>query len=161
MNTAYLSLGSNLGDRKKNLLEISRLLSNCPIEIIQSSSIYETSPWGVKDAQPNYYNQVLKIYTSLYPFGLMNILQSIEVKMGRIEKGNLQARTADIDIILFNDWRIYSDTLQIPHPRFKERFFVLKPLMEIAADVHDPESLLTISELYSNCKDILEIQIVS
>ncbi|MCO5231151.1 MAG: 2-amino-4-hydroxy-6-hydroxymethyldihydropteridine diphosphokinase [Chitinophagales bacterium] len=158
LNTAYLSLGSNLGDRKNNLLEIAQQLSLHAIEIVQASSIFETKPWGVDNQQPNYFNQVLKIYTSLYPFGLMNVLQSIEKNMGRKEKGNYQPRTADIDIILFNDWMIHSDVLQIPHPRFRERQFVLTPLCQIADDTKDPLTKMTIRELKDNCNDLLDIQ---
>ncbi len=147
MNIVFLSLGSNLGERTDNLKKISRYLTDEGISVVSQSSILETEPWGVTDEQDKYLNQVIKIETDLYPFGLLNLLQEIEKKLGRTEKGNLKPRTADIDILFFNDWKINSDRLQIPHKYFSKRPFVMEPMLEIAPDFTDPVSGKTIKQL--------------
>lgn len=130
------------------------------INIIDSSPIYQTSPWNVLEQQEDYYNQVVQISTSYYPFELLRITQDIEKSMGRNQKGDYQPRVADIDIILFNDWQLYNNVLTIPHPRFRERKFVLLPLASIAKDIIDPVTQLTIQELNAKCKDEIDFKIV-
>lgn len=161
MNTVYLSLGSNIGDRKSHLTEIIDRLKNEKITISNLSPIYQTSPWGVAEHQEDYFNQVVQIETDFYPFELLKITQNIEKLMGRCEKGDLQPRVADIDIILFNDWQIHSDGLTIPHKRYRERKFVLLPLESIARDFIDPVTQLSIHELNMKCIDEIDFKIVA
>lgn len=129
---AYLSIGGNLGDRKKNLVEVVRRLSENPqIELKKQSSIYETEPWGKLD-QPNFWNQVLEIETDLSPLELLDICQQIENDLGRKRIVRWGPRTVDIDILSYDN-RVWNDErLTIPHPRMEEREFVLAPLREIA-----------------------------
>lgn len=153
MNVVYLSLGSNLGDKQAHLNQVIELLEKSQIKITERSAVYETAPWGVKDQQPTYLNQVLKISTDLYPFGLLKVLQKIENTLGRTQKGDFQPRTADIDIILFNDWVLHHEKLTIPHERFRERVFVLEPLGEIAPGIIDPVTGKSITELLLQCQN--------
>lgn len=140
LNTLYLSLGSNLGHREMNLKEaIRRLIQDENIHLIQQSSVIETRPWGVSDSHPNYLNQVIKIETNYYPFKMLRVTQDIEKQMGRLHKGELQPREIDIDIIFFNRLVLDSDSLILPHPRYRERLFVLKPLLEITPLLTDPQ----------------------
>lgn len=152
MNTAFLSLGSNLGNREAFLHQIIDIIEKHKIDILARSTIIETDPWGVKEVQEKYLNQVIKIRTSLYPFGLLNLLQEIEIQLGRTHKGQLQPRNADIDIIFFNDWSITSDRLCIPHLKFRERLFVLAPLNEIEPEFIDPVSQQSIKSIYHQCQ---------
>ena len=158
MNTVFLSLGSNLGIREKNLkMAIDTLKAN-NFTFLGVSSIYETEPWGVPDEQPNFYNQVVKVNTGLYPFGLLTQLQKIEKGLGREGKGKIQPRSIDIDILYFNDWQIYSPQLTVPHTRLQERRFVLEPLREIAPDWIDVSKKKTIAQLYNECTDTLSVK---
>ncbi len=152
MNVVYLSLGSNLGDKQAHLNQIIELLEKNQIRITERSAVYDTAPWCVEGEQPAYLNQVLKVSTDLYPFGLLKILQKIENTLGRTQKGDFQPRTADIDIILFNDWVLYHEKLTIPHALFRERLFVLEPLNEIAPEIIDPVTKKSISELFQQCQ---------
>lgn len=151
MNVVYLSIGSNLGDRKHHLASIIQKLEENQIQVLSQSSIYLTAPWGVKTQQEDYFNQALKIQTELYPFELLNLLKKIEIELGRDQKGDYQPRTADIDIIAFNDWQIHSENLKIPHPEYKNRLFVLIPLQEITPDFIDPTQKISIQEMIDQC----------
>lgn len=160
MNTVFLSLGSNIGDRKSHLTEIIDRLKSEYINVVSLSPIYQTTPWGVAEQQEDYFNQVIQIKTDFYPFELLSLTQKIEKLMGRNQKGDFQPRVADIDIIMFNDWQIHSELLTIPHKRFRERKFVLLPLETIAKEIIDPVTQLTIRELNENCKDEIDFKIV-
>jgi dihydroneopterin aldolase / 2-amino-4-hydroxy-6-hydroxymethyldihydropteridine diphosphokinase len=133
---AYLSLGSNIGDRQKNILRALSLIGQeSNIKILKSSSIYETEPMYYKE-QPSFYNSVLKISVSgeINPFVLLGILKHIEYVMGRDEKVERNGpRIIDIDILFYGDYRIDTVILKIPHPKIGERNFVLKPIAEIDA----------------------------
>ncbi len=133
---AYLSLGSNIGDRQNNILKALSLIGQEKnIKILKSSSIYETEPMYFKEQQ-SFYNSVLKISVSgeINPFVLLGILKNIEYAMGRDEKVERNGpRIIDIDILLYDDLRIDTAILKIPHPKIEERKFVLKPIEEIDA----------------------------
>lgn len=130
-NIVYLSLGTNLGDKLLNLKEIIQSFNNDPqVEILKESSIFETSPvGGVK--QDNFYNMVIKIGTSYSPEELLQLIHSIEKKLKRVRKIHWGPRTADVDILTFNDQQISTDLLKVPHPEMLNRLFVLEPLLEI------------------------------
>ena len=132
MRTAYISLGSNQGDRLALLREAVRLLDETDgIKVTRISPVYETDPVGYRD-QPAFLNIVVEVETSLEPHALLAACQSIENKLGRVRTIRWGPRTIDLDIILIDDLEIGDDTLTIPHPRAKERAFVLVPLAEIA-----------------------------
>ncbi len=145
MYPVVLSLGSNLGDRKGNLESI---LASLPpkVNVLQVSSIYQTAPWGYTD-QPDFLNQVLLAETSLDPFALLAYLKEIEEKVGRKPNFRYGPRKADIDIIFYGNRIIDADELQVPHPRYQERTFVLVPLAEISPELPIPGSDQTVSEL--------------
>jgi 2-amino-4-hydroxy-6-hydroxymethyldihydropteridine diphosphokinase len=141
----YLGLGSNLGDRKSNLGESIKQISEFAI-IKKMSSIYETEPWGLKD-QPGFLNQVIFVETKLAPADLLSHLKTIEEKMGRKKTVLYGPRLIDLDILFFNDLLMKTPDLIIPHPHITERAFVLVPLAEIAPNMNHPHHHKTIKEL--------------
>lgn len=132
--TAYLSIGSNEGNKKENLETAVRLLQEVPgLSIKKISSFYETEPWGGV-VQDYFLNQVLEIETSLEPLELLHCCQEIEREMGRKRKIHWGPRIIDIDILSYGNIKINSAELILPHPYMEEREFVLAPLREIAPD---------------------------
>lgn len=147
-HNVYLSLGSNLGDRARNLQNaVTSLAPQVQTQI--KSSIYETEPWGYSD-QPSFLNQVIKGDTSLEPFELLAFLKEIEVLLGRQETFRFGPRIIDLDILFYDDLILDTPTLTIPHPRIAERAFVLIPLAEIDPDLSHPGLKKTIRELKSS-----------
>jgi len=140
-NIAYLSLGSNVGDREKYLSSaIKQLKSNPDITVLEQSTIYETEPWPSKKDQELFLNQVIKIETTLDPIALLKVCQKIEIDLGRKSKNDWKPREIDIDILLFGDQVINSSDLQIPHKHMNYRQFVLTPLIEVNPELKDPIS---------------------
>ncbi|NLM21841.1 MAG: 2-amino-4-hydroxy-6-hydroxymethyldihydropteridine diphosphokinase [Peptococcaceae bacterium] len=132
---AYLSLGSNQGDKKNNLEAAISLLANSQeIKILSISSFYETEPWGGVE-QDSFLNMVLKIDTTLSPLKLLHRCLEIEGILGRKREMRWGPRIIDIDILIYQDVRIDSDELTIPHPYMEQREFVLAPLREIAPEL--------------------------
>ena len=133
MHQVYLSLGTNLGNRKRNIREAIEKIEEQIGEVIRQSALYETKPWGF--SSPNdFINACVLVSTSLTPHQLLEGLQHIEKEMGRMEKshnGEYHDRVIDIDILLFDDLKINAPDLVIPHPLMEEREFVMKPLSEI------------------------------
>ena len=140
--TAYLGLGSNLGDRLRSLrAAIHALDRHHAVKVDWDAGIapvYETSAVGGPPDQPPYLNSAIRIFTTLDPFELLAATQHIENQLGRKRPERWAARTIDIDILLFGDERIKSEALTIPHPRMHERLFVLAPLGDVAPDVTHP-----------------------
>ena len=141
----YLSLGSNLADRKSNLEAVQFAL---PPEVVvrKSSSLYRTEPWGFFD-QPDFLNQILLAETQLSARDLLNYIKDIEVEIGREPSFRFGPRLVDIDIIFYGDHIIQKPGLEIPHPRFKDRAFVLVPLAEISPDILVPGTDTTVLDL--------------
>ena len=137
MSTAYLGIGSNLGDRRKNCMDALEVLEQKGIIIIKKSSLYETEPWGV-EGQPMFLNMAAEIRTDLNPGELLSLLKEVEKEVGRGETYKWGPRVIDLDILLFDNISIDEYNLKIPHPLMHEREFVLKPLAEIAPDVTHP-----------------------
>lgn len=147
IKSAYLSLGSNQGDRVKNLEDARLKISINPcIQITSLSSLYETEPVGYQE-QEWFINQVLKVETTLSPLELLNVTQEIEKKLGRKRNIRWGPRTLDIDILFFEDSVLTTPDLTLPHPRLHERKFILVPLAEIAPSLIHPvlgESIINI-----------------
>jgi len=148
----FLSLGSNMEDRKKNLGRAVDLLNKAGVHIISTSSVYETEPVGFVN-ESWFYNQVLEIETGFCPEELLFQLKRIEKQMGRLHTESLSSRPIDIDILLAGKKTVDAKNLQIPHPRMGERNFVLFPLAEIAPDANHPVLNAKIKELLKKSKD--------
>lgn len=150
--TAFLGMGSNLGDRATYLREGLRILEKKAGKIIRVSSFYETEPWGVEN-QENYLNLVVRLETFLLPLGLLRVLQQTELECGRERKERWGSRTLDIDLLFFEDYRFAMPDLTVPHPRLQERNFVLHPMAEIAPDWIHPKNRLTLTQLKETSPD--------
>jgi 2-amino-4-hydroxy-6-hydroxymethyldihydropteridine diphosphokinase len=146
MPLVAIALGSNLGDRRAHVHAAVEALQP-HLRDLRTSSLRETEPEGVPDAQPPYVNAVVVGNTTLAPEALLAVLFDIEHKQGRERRGFRSARTLDLDLILYGDAVIDTPTLTLPHPRFRERRFVVEPLAEVAPDFTDPVTGLTSREL--------------
>lgn len=135
----FLSLGSNLGDRRANLDEaLVRLEASGLVRVVRRSSLYETAPIGKTD-QPWFLNLVVEVDTDLPPEDLLDLTQAIERSLGRTRDGRWGPRTLDIDILLYGDMTLQTDRLILPHPEMTHRRFVLEPLVEIARNLILPD----------------------
>jgi 2-amino-4-hydroxy-6-hydroxymethyldihydropteridine diphosphokinase len=148
----FISLGSNIGAREKNLGQAIVRLKKNGVKILQKSSIYETSPVGSIE-QPWFLNQVLEVETDLEPKPFLHMVKGIENKMGRIMTTPKGPRCIDIDILLAETRTIHSDELVIPHPELVRRNFVLIPLAEIAGGAVHPVLQAKIEDLRINSAD--------
>ena len=153
----FLALGSNLGDRQANLLGAISELSRREVEITNGSSVYSTEPLGLS-VQPWFLNTIVEAVTDISPEALMGICLEVETKYHRSRLVPNGPRTIDIDIIFFGDQVVRSESLMIPHPRYRDRRFVLEPLLEIAADFIDPVLNQPISEIFARVRDCSEVK---
>ncbi len=152
MTTVYLALGSNIGDREKNLREAIRLLGKSGILIVKISSIYETEPVDYLD-QPWFLNAVLEAQTDLPATQLLSTLRSIESQMASKKAFPKGPRLIDLDILLYGDDTIATPDLQVPHPHMLLRNFVLVPLAEIVPTLRHPSWTAAAAELLSRSSD--------
>ena len=152
----FLLLGTNLGDRKKNLTVARNGIEAAVGSIIKISSIYQTAAWGKTD-QPEFLNQALGVETLLSPYTLLDEVLKIEIDMGRRREEKWGERIIDIDILLYEDQMVNSHRLTIPHLELQNRRFALVPLTEIAATVTHPVFQKTIQELLELCPDELRV----
>lgn len=155
--TAYILLGSNLGNRLNYIQQAINAIQQACGNIILSSSVYETEAWGVA-ANPPYLNQVIAIRTFFEPETLMQTLLNIEEKLGRIRTQRYADRTIDIDILLIDNLVLTTPVLTVPHPAMAERKFVLVPLQEIAPQLTHPVTQTTISQMLQQCTDKLQVE---
>lgn len=148
----YLSLGSNIGERQRNIQKALRLLKEKSFTISKVSSLYETSPWGKKN-QPYFLNLVIEGETDLLPEMLLEKIKRIENEMGRVEKKRWRARIIDIDILFYNQEIIDTPSLKIPHLQLHRRAFVLIPLNEIAPGFIHPILNKSVKDMLQNLDD--------
>jgi 2-amino-4-hydroxy-6-hydroxymethyldihydropteridine diphosphokinase len=160
MALVYIGLGTNLGDRQKNLKEAKvRLFTDEAIRPVEESSIEETKPVDYTD-QPDFLNQVILVRTNIEPLRLLHLLQQIESNMGRQRSIAKGPRIIDLDILLYDERIMTTGELTIPHPAIVKRPFVLRGLVEISRELRDPVSLtlyrdilLKLSENMGNMND--------
>ncbi len=159
MTRVFIGLGSNIGDRKKNLEEAMRLLDTPPdIKVEKGSSLYTTEPIGYV-GQDWFLNSVVEISTLLSPMDLLHRCQAIEEQMGRVRIMLWGPRTIDLDILLYGEEIVEDDELIIPHPNMHKRGFVLVPLAEIAPEVIHPKLNKKASELLRQLKDGHKVEV--
>ncbi len=138
MRTGYLGLGSNVGDRRGNLQAAVDALAGCDVEVLASSSVYDTEPVGEILDQPDFLNACVRIRTALEPDRLLDACKAVERSLGRVPDGVRHApRPIDVDVLLLGDLEYVSARLTLPHAEVTSRRFVLVPLLEL-----DPELTL-------------------
>jgi len=171
MIITFLLLGGNIGDRMDFLNRCIELLRSRVGHFVAMSSVYESEPWGFESSQW-FLNQVVAVETNLNPNTLLEKTKKIEKDLGRNKGGGklhrgggkprpYEARTMDIDILLYGDIVINTPDLIIPHPRMSERMFVLKPMAEIAPDLVHPVQHITIADLMLQCTDVKQVHTFS
>ena len=157
MEKVFLLLGTNLGERAANLNSARNLIAFRAGQIMSTSAIYETAPWGKTD-QPGFLNQCIEILTMNAPEELLRILQKIEKEIGRETSEKWGPRLIDIDILFYGNRNITLEQLTIPHPYLHQRRFTLLPLAEIAAEFRHPVINKTVKQLLKACDDKSDVQ---
>lgn len=148
MAIAYLALGTNIGNKRRNMITAAALLAERVGDVLALSGFYETEPWGFQ-SENTFLNAALQLETSLPPLELLKATQQIEVEMGRTQKSNgtYHDRIIDIDILLYDDLILQTPELTLPHPLMQDRRFVMEPLLEIAPNVVHPVFKKTVVSL--------------
>ena len=157
IHTAYVALGSNLGDKEANLRKALELLEERGVEVVKTSSFICTEPYGVTD-QPQFLNGVCEVRTSLVPLALLHTLLEIEQEMGRVRLRHWGERNIDLDLLLYEDVVLDTEELKLPHPDMQNRDFVLLPLAEIAPELVHPilqKSIEELSNLYISKRAVI------
>jgi 2-amino-4-hydroxy-6-hydroxymethyldihydropteridine diphosphokinase len=148
----FLSLGSNLGDREKNLRDAIAAMAATGVRVVRTSSIYETEPVDFAE-QPWFLNCVIEAQTTLAPRDLLLALRGIESRMGSKKEFAKGPRLLDIDILLYGEATIDKSELLVPHPRMTQRRFVLAPLAELLPQLRHPSWNGTAAELLAQLRD--------
>lgn len=149
----YIALGSNVGDKLSNIRKTIKILGESPfIEVVKTSSVYETLPYGNHN-QENFYNAVIKIRTSLSPIELFSFIKDTEIKIGRITRDRWGPREIDMDIIFYDNLILSDDTLTLPHKGMHLRDFVLLPLIEIDSSLIHPVKKISLKEILNQLKE--------
>lgn len=148
MAIAFVGLGTNIGNRRKNLIAASCLLAERVGDVVRLSTFSETEPWGF-ESENQFLNAVIELRTSFSPSQLLNETKRIEIEMGRSEKTQdaYRDRIIDLDILLYDDQIVESTELTIPHPLMQERKFVMQPMAEIAPLLIHPTIKKNMTEL--------------
>ena len=158
MKIVFLGIGTNLGNRESNLEQAVARIEEYVGPVLDSSSIYETEPWGFQ-AKDEFLNKVVKVETELTPSEILERILIIESIMGRVRsKERYSSRLIDIDILICEDMIIDEENLKIPHPLLHQRRFVLVPLCEVASDMIHPVLKKSISDLLEICGDKSEVK---
>jgi 2-amino-4-hydroxy-6-hydroxymethyldihydropteridine diphosphokinase len=141
MNTGYLGLGSNVGDRRANLQAAVDALPGQGVAVLASSSTYDTDPVGLVLDQPAFLNACIRIATQLEPEALLDACKAVERDLGRDLEGGVRhgPRPIDVDLLLLGDTAYRSDRLSLPHEQVTARRFVLIPLLELDFDLRTPD----------------------
>lgn len=155
-NKTFLLLGTNLGDRKKNLTVARNTIELNVGPITKASTIYQTAAWGKTD-QPEFLNQAVEVETELTATRVLKEILEAERIMGRMRSVKWSERLIDIDILFYGNLVVNTPELTIPHPQLPHRRFALVPLAEIAPDFIHPQLSLTIAGLLERCRDLLEV----
>lgn len=134
---AVVGLGTNLGDRVANLVDAVERIRALG-RVVATSGVYETAPQGMVDQEP-FYNAVVVVETELDPVKVVDRLLGIEREMGRVRGPRWGPRLIDLDLILYGDRSICTASVEVPHPRYRQRRFVLEPLVEVWPDARDPD----------------------
>ena len=157
-----IGLGSNLGDRHAALGRAMELIREEAGEIIASSSVWESEPWGF-DSDEQFMNMVVMTGTVMQPWQLMQLFRSIEGRMGRKRSGGgkYESRIIDLDILLWEERVISIPGLEVPHPKLSDRRFVLEPLFEVAPGALHPVTGLTVTEMLQMCEDRSDVRLAA
>lgn len=156
IHTAFLLIGGNLGDRTENLAAArAAVAKNCGT-VVKTSAVYETAAWGLQD-QPPFLNQAIELHTFSNPHALLQCLLDVEGALGRVREKKYGPRLIDLDILLFDDAVIDSETLKVPHPELQNRRFALTCLADIAPDKMHPVFQKPIWQLLKECTDGLAV----
>ena len=135
LTTAYIALGSNLGDRLLQMQQALKLLeAEYPLRILKTSPVYQNRAVGMGDAD-DFLNAVVELETELAPEELLSACLTVEERLGRVRSNGWAPRTIDLDVLLYGALSMATERLNLPHPRIAERDFVAKPLMDIAPDL--------------------------
>ena len=134
LTTAYLALGSNVGERLEQMRLALQLLEAEGVVIVNASPVYQNRAIGMGDADP-FLNAVVEVQTTLEAEALLDVCLASENKLGRVRTGGWSPRTIDIDVLIFGQTRVATERLHLPHPRIAERDFVLQPLADIAPNL--------------------------
>lgn len=153
MATAYLLLGADLGDKKATFATAREQIAQCIGKVVNESSLYQSAPWGF-ESDTTFLNQVVEVETTLTPHQLLDSIQEIERKLGRVRSANgYESRLIDIDILFYDNLVLSTERLTIPHPLLHERMFTLEPLYELIPDFIHPILSKVIAELRASCAD--------
>jgi len=158
MAVCILHLGSNIADRRKNIETAYEQIEKEIGKITKKSKLYQTAPWGNK-TQDKFLNSAILTISTLNPFEILQKINSIEKTLGRRKKIKWGPRIIDIDIIFYDDLILQSEFLNIPHPHYNDRNFVLLPLFEIIPFYKDPISSKTITQLTRECTDKSKVEL--
>ena len=145
MTTVYLALGSNVGDRAANIAKSIELLG-LHLQRIRQAPLYQSKPVGITN-QPDFINTAISGETNLAPEDLFSFIKKVEQQVGRQARYRWGPREIDIDIVFYGDQIIKNERLTVPHARFHERDFVLKPLCDLAPELSDPLTKQTVRSL--------------
>jgi 2-amino-4-hydroxy-6-hydroxymethyldihydropteridine diphosphokinase len=157
MNTAFLLIGSNMGNRQEVLLHATEMIVESCGPILQQSAIYQTAPWGLQ-TQDDFLNQAIHIQTKFNAQRLLKEVLKIEEMLGRKRTITYGPRVIDIDILFFDSEIIQEENLVVPHPQIQNRRFVLVPMAEIAPGFVHPLFKKNILQLLKECPDMLAVQ---
>lgn len=149
MKLVYLGFGSNIGQRETMIADALRRLAGPGLQLRRVSSLYETEPVGLRD-QRWFLNLAAEFETSLFPLQLLQRTRKVERSLGRVRTVPNGPRTIDIDILLYGRSVIQTRDLEVPHPRFRERRFVLAPLAELNPSLLDPVTGRTVSAMLAD-----------